>query len=936
MSPGDTASFRLALPIDASLPRALELMSRGNLVLVAPPGTGKTTRLPAAMLDVAATRGSTGTREVRAAVDPRGASVASRIDPRTDPGPMPWGDGEIIVLQPRRIAARLAAARIASELGESVGERVGYQIRFESLRGPTTRLLFCTQGVLVRRFQADPTLQGVGAIILDEFHERQLESDTCLALALHAQRSLGRDDLRIIVMSATLPSQAVTKHCDAQLLELESPLHPIVTSYLPLPELPLERRVLRALQEIVESGPSGHVLVFLPGAREIRLAREACEGFATHHGFSVHVLHGELSSQEQDRAIARSEQPKLILSTNVAQTSITIDGVTAVIDSGLHRAASHQAWSGLPRLRIAPIAQSAAIQRTGRAGRTAPGRCIRLFSQQDYLARPFDEVPEIHRSDLTELFLMLASMGITAPESLPWLDPPRVDGYQAASTLLAALGAMHAGELTHLGRQMATLNVHPRLARVVLRAAELGCLSSAAQCASLLGERLPRAMRDASTDASVDPYERFGALKRDASLRSIVARIDRGAAQLQRSVRSMSVGGRRLHVTEEAHDPTAALARAFLAGFPDRVALLRDGDAQERSVVFASGGSAMLARSSVLRTAKLAVALVVEESRDSGSLRHRPIVEQGAAIEEDWLLEDFIDQIQEREQVRFDPVRERIESEWQLCWGQLVLSTEQRPGHSARVHAALAQVIRGAALSKLVRDPERVEQTLRRLALLATHGLLSRAPSVHRLRELLVEASEGVRSLSQVREIEIESLLLDDSGITRHKLDAWTPTTLKLHPAGRSLKIVYEDHPALHRGESSEHGVADVTTLPAQSRDARGDASPAVKDADEDVPVTVDASARGSALDPWIGGRIQDFFGSPRTPSVLQGRLPLILHLRAPNDRDVQVTRDLAGFWQRHYPALRRELMRRYPRHDWPEDPLNAVPPAARAPRPRR
>ncbi|HEX4652011.1 MAG TPA: helicase-related protein, partial [Granulicella sp.] len=403
-----------SLPVDALLPLILSsLAERPNLVLEAAPGAGKTTRVPPALLDL-----------------------------------LP---GEIIVLEPRRIAARLAARRVAWELNEQVGETVGYQVRFEEAIGPRTRLRFVTDGVFTRRLLSDPTLKGVDAIVLDEFHERHLESDFALALLKRLQQT--RPDLRLIVMSATLDAAPVARYLgDCPILRSEGRVFPLTVKHLPYSPDPLHTQVRNAVEQLLRERQSErsepqrnlqpqHTLVFLPGAAEIRRAQRECEPLAQRFGLLILPLHGDLSPAEQDRAVAPSAQPKLILATNVAESSVTVEGVTAVIDSGLARFATYSPWTGLPTLHIGRISQASAKQRAGRAGRTAPGRVLRLFAEEDYLLRAEHDTPEILRSDLSQLGLSLRAMSIPHFAALDWLDAPPAAAVDTAEALLDRLGA---------------------------------------------------------------------------------------------------------------------------------------------------------------------------------------------------------------------------------------------------------------------------------------------------------------------------------------------------------------------------------------------------------------------------------------------------------------------------------------------------------------
>src|SRR5579871_5174195 len=383
----------MTLPIDALLPKIVATIRAGShLVIEAPPGAGKTTRIPAALL--------------------------------------PHVRGEIVVLEPRRLAARLAACRVASELGESAGDTVGYQVRFEDVTGPRTRLKFLTEGVLTRRLLSYPELRGTGLVVLDEFHERHLDGDLALAL-------LRRGGMRLIVMSATLDAAPIARFLgDCPVLRSEGKLHALRIDYTPHSALPLEELVVGALERLTQEKLDGDVLVFLPGIAEIRRAARLLEPVASRAGFLVLPLHGDLSTAEQDRAVAPATQRKVILSTNVAESSVTIEGVTAVIDSGLARVAVDSPWTGLPSLDVRRISQASATQRAGRAGRTAPGRVIRLYTAEEFHRRPSADAPEILRRELSHVVLQLRAMGI---EKLEWLEAPPDAAVAAANALLDKL-----------------------------------------------------------------------------------------------------------------------------------------------------------------------------------------------------------------------------------------------------------------------------------------------------------------------------------------------------------------------------------------------------------------------------------------------------------------------------------------------------------------
>ncbi|HEX9919640.1 MAG TPA: helicase-related protein, partial [Pyrinomonadaceae bacterium] len=450
-----------SLPIDSLLPSIVEsLHETPRLVIEAPPGAGKTTRIPPALL---------------------ASGLAA--------------EGEILILEPRRIAARLAAGQVASERGERPGESVGYEVRFEKASGARTRLKYVTEGILMRRLLSDPHLGGVSVVILDEFHERHLEADLALALLKRLQQG-ARPDLRIIVMSATLNAEPIARFLgDCRVLRSEGRRFEVGIEHLyRTDDRPIAAQVQIAARRLLDEEPDGDVLVFLPGASEIRRAAEACAPLAAEFGLLVLPLHGELSLAEQDRAVRPAERRKIILSTNVAESSVTIEGVVAVIDSGLARVAQHSPWSGLPGFSVARISRASAVQRAGRAGRMRPGRALRLYTAQDFAARPEYDVPEILRADLAGAALELHAMGINDLNSFDWFEAPAANALQQAESLLTSLGALdEEHRVTANGRRMLRLPLHPRLARVLTEAESRGVAGAGCAVAALLSERDIRA-----------------------------------------------------------------------------------------------------------------------------------------------------------------------------------------------------------------------------------------------------------------------------------------------------------------------------------------------------------------------------------------------------------------------------------------------------------
>ncbi|MFO0697282.1 MAG: ATP-dependent helicase HrpB [Polyangiales bacterium] len=831
----------LALPIDARIPEILaSLRSVPNLVLVAEPGAGKTTRLPRALLE-------------------HGLA----------------GKGEILVLEPRRIAARMAADFVASELGEKTGERVGYQVRFERKAGRNTRLTFLTEGLLSRRLAGDPTLAGVSAVVFDEFHERHLHADLGLAMLREAQKG-ARRDLKLVVMSATIDAAKVAGFLEAPVVSVEGRAFPVAIEHeKTLDDRPLERKVASAVRRLVDEGLDGDVLVFLPGAAEIRRAEEACKAVATHADLEVVMLHGDLPAAEQDRAVRAGPKRKIILSTNVAETSVTIPTVVAVVDSGLARIAKHSPWTGLPQLETAKVSQASCVQRAGRAGRVRAGRCLRLYTQHDYDARPKHDDPEIRRADLAETLLLLASIDRDA-RTFPWFEPPQEAALAAASDLLSRLGALGGG-ITELGRAMLELPLHPRLARLVLAAADEGAGPRGCLVAALLGERdillrgrSPHGRGEPSTDevgASdlLHRVERFESAEAEGFRGLGGSGIDQGAIRGVARARDQLVRALGCHArpVQPLWDEEEVLLRSILLGFPDRVGKKRDA----ATVVFAAGGSGTLSPASVVKQSELVVAV------DAQKQAQGVVIRMASAVEAEWLLELFPERVVDRRDLRFDPKTQQVEQVSQLLYDGLVLDESVRRDVSGDdVAAVLADAALSAGIEKFW-DRDAVEGLRMRLSFAAKNGLGIEPPDEATVRAAIRRLADGARSFADLRGTSLVDALLENLPTgARSRLSAFAPEAVAIPGRPRAVVHYEADRP------------------------------------------------------PWIESRMQDFFGAADGPRVADGRVPLVLHLLAPNHRAVQVTTDLAGFWQKHYPSIRKELMRQYPRHYWPEDPRHAEP----------
>ena len=776
---------RPELPVDAILGEILSsLKSDPNLVLEAAPGAGKTTRVPPALLSIV--------------------------------------KGEVIVLEPRRIAARLAARRVASELGEAVGETVGYQVRFEEVSGPRTRLRFVTEGILTRRLISDPMLDGVDAVVLDEFHERHLESD--LALALLKRLQALRPGLRIVVMSATLDAAPVASYLgDCPVLRSEGRVFELSIRHMPYSSLPLHVQVANAMETALReplfaADGAGNMLVFLPGVAEIRRAMRECEEVARRAGMVVLPLHGDLSAVEQDRVVAASDARKLILATNVAESSVTIEGVRVVIDSGLARRASFSTWTGLPTLSVGRVSQASAKQRAGRAGRTGPGLVLRLFSEEDLWLRPKQDTPEILRSDLSPLCLTLRVMGVGSVNKVEWLDAPVDAAIKSAKGLLDRLGAVGG-----MAQRMARFPLPVRLARLLIEAMDRGVGEDGCAVAAMLGSGARMARSDL--------------------LEAVEAEQDGRALQMMQQLRRLA------RPDKQAKRDDDALLLSVLAGYPDRVARRRAG----KQVLLSSGGSAELMGDAPAY--EFMVAVDAEDRTD----KPMPIVRMTARIEPEWLIDLFPDRVLEKTSVVWSRERERVETVSTMLYDELVIE-ESRDGVPDTEAAAelLAQKALEVGIERFV-DADALKAFEARVAFAG----FERPDVAAAMRDVCA----GLRSFAELREAAKNLIPLLEQSIGARRFEEMAPMSIRLK-GGRVVKVQYDE-----------------------------------------------------GKQPWIQSRLQDFFGMEDTPVIGPEKTPLVVHLLAPNHRAVQTTTDLRGFWERLYPQVRRELMRRYPRHQWPEKP---------------
>ena len=797
------------LPIDAVLPELRETLATETACVVhAPPGSGKTTRIPLALMDA------------------------------------PWlAGGKILMLEPRRLAARAAARHMAGLLGEKAGQRVGYRTRLDIRVSGATRVEVVTEGILTRMLQNDPELSGYACVIFDEFHERSLQADLGLALCLEVRTAL-RPDLRLIVMSATLDVQGVTAllspcsvlSCPGQPFEVE-------TRYLRLPERFTEERMARAIA-LALATEQGGILAFLPGAREIRRTQELLG--TPGPGIEVHPLLGALTAAEQDKAIAPPEPGtrKVVLATAIAETSLTIEGVRVVVDSGLARLPRFDPASGMTALVTEPASLATIAQRRGRAGRTGPGVCLRIWDPADEVSRKPFPAPEMLEADLTPLALDLALWGAADPSELAWLTPPPAGNFQSARRLLQSLGALdHKGRITAHGREMAVLPLHPRLGHMVITARDHGMAATAAHLAAVLAE--PGRIMRSSPD-----------LRDAVRPRATSDTLRAGMEQIAR-LASIKPG----HANPEDAGILAALA------YPDRIARRQE----DGSYRLTSGRKAVWPGPTTLASHEFLAIAELDGSTETSRIW------QAAPLSWQDLQRFFGTRTRFEDEMRFDPIQDRVISRRKLMLDALCLREDPLQADPEAVTRALLGGIRDLARlpwddqCRALRDRVRF---LRRLDP-DTWPDMSEETLLQHLHEWLAPFVPSARSMTDLARAPLADALKALIGWDRLKdLDRLAPEFLEV-PSGARRRIDY----------SPESGPA--------------------------LPV-----------------KLQEMFGATHTPTLADGRHPLVLHLLSPAGRPLQVTRDLPSFWKNGYPLVRAEMRGRYPKHPWPEDPATAMPTA--------
>ncbi|MGB0580174.1 MAG: ATP-dependent helicase HrpB [Limisphaerales bacterium] len=832
-----------------------ELKATGRLVLSAPTGSGKSTQVPQMLLQ------------------------HGLLDEPVK--------GQVIVLQPRRIAARMLASRVASELKVHLGHEVGYQIRFENQSGPKTRIKFVTEGILLRQMIRDPELKDVAAIVFDEFHERHLYGDITLARALGIQEEL-RPDLKLVVMSATIDSDQLATYLgnDCRVLRSEGRTFPVDIEYSRKPSYenraPVWEQAADAFCEYARRDDPGDVLVFMPGSFEIHKTIETFRHRKEARGFEVLPLHGELSSKDQDAAVSRISKPKIVVATNVAETSLTIDGIRLVIDSGLARIPRHDPYRGINTLLIEKISQASADQRSGRAGRTSSGVCLRLWAQSEHQDRALQEKPEVQRLDLSEVVLTLKEAGIVKLDEFRWLEHPGEKRLATAEELLRDLGALDTdGKITDTGRRMLAFPLHPRYARMLLAAEEYKCVQEACLAAALtqgrdiLIRKVDKRTKDLREDkfgrkAKSDLFVLMKAWSHAANNRfdltecqklGIHAQAARQVGPLfQQFTHTAKREGLSLHEEPASEE---ALQKAIILGFSDRIAKRTDGGSLRCDMVH--GRKGVLARESHVHQAELiAVSEISEIGKSDGDVN--TILSLATAIEPKWLEELFPEDFASKVEVWFDSQARRVYAHEACFFRDIRLGKKMKEPPPLEQSAMLLAEEVNAGRLELKDWDHAVEQWIARVNCLAEWCPEFELPPITEddRRTLVEQICHGAFSYKSIRDKQVKGMVKEWlSDLQKTMLNDHAPERLKLSN-GRTPKVKYTS------GES-----------------------------------------------PLISLRIQELYDVKATPTVAMGRRPVLIHILAPNMRPVQVTQDLANFWKEHYPAIKSQLARRYPKHEW-------------------
>jgi len=799
------------------------------------------------------------------------------------------GDGRAVILQPRRLATRMLAARVAQERNVELGREVGYQIRLENVSSSQTRIKFVTEGILLRAMLSDPKLEGITALVFDEFHERHLYGDITLGRALEIQATI-RPDLIIIVMSATLAIEQVRNYLDpCAVIESQGRTYPVTTRYAEkFSEAPVWDQAVEAFEILVRSGAEGDALIFMPGAYEISRIAQALEHSPAARGCIILPLHGELNPRDQDAAVARYQQRKIVVSTNVAETSLTIDGVRLVIDSGLARIPRYDPYRGINTLLVEKISRASADQRAGRAGRTAPGVCFRLWTERDHRERAMQELPEVKRLDLSEVILTLKASGIDHVRSFRWMEPPDERSIHKALQMLTDLGAItktdesadFEGVITPLGRRMISFPVHPRYARMLLAGEQFGCVYQACLLAALTqGRDILMRRQGGMVDEQRD--DKLGESSASDFFRLVRAWnfADQNGYRLeackQLGIHAQSARQVKplfehfLHIAKQEGLNTnpvpvedEAVQKCILSGFSDQLARRLDGGTLRCQIVHNRRGQ--IARESVVHDQSLVVAAEVREIEGKGG-ELNVLLSLCTAVKAEWLKELFPQDFNETISVSYDNVAKRVVAEKQHRFRDLVMESKpvETPPEDAAADLLATEVIKGTLTLK--QWDHGVEQWIQRVNNLAAWcPELGITPITELDRHTMIaQICLGAVSYKDIKEKDVWPVIREWLNYSQQQLlDQYCPERVKL-PNDRSAKVTY----------------------------------------------TTDA--------PFVSLRIQELFGVEDRISVAKGRVSVLVHILAPSQRPVQITQDLAGFWRDHYPRIKQELQRKYPKHEW-------------------
>ena len=828
-----------------------ELTSTNRLIVTAPTGSGKTTQVPQMILD-------------------HGLA----------------GNDNIVILQPRRLSARLLAKRVAQERSVQLGSVVGYQIRFEDVTSDQTRIKYETEGILLRQLISNPTLEGISTVIFDEFHERHLYSDVSLARILDLQESQ-RPNLKIIVMSATLAVPGLERYLHpCQILESKGRTFPVSVNYLPKPVDPATTPVwdlaTRAFEQAVSEGREGDVLIFMPGAYEIQRTLKALQLSPATSNCIMLPLHGELSPNDQDAAVSSYEKRKIIVSTNVAETSLTIDGVRIVIDGGLVRIPRYDPVRGINTLYIEKISRASAEQRTGRAGRTADGYCYRLWTETEHRQRADHELPEIQRVELSETILTLKVGGIDNIQTFRWLDPPEEKSVQRSLTLLIDLGALDAnGNITELGRTMLSFPIHPRYSRMLLEAEKYKCVRTIALISALTQGRdilLKARSRDVKesreqllgTDEKSDFFQLMRAWRYAFNNNFNLNKCRRLGihAQSARQIKPLfdyfiRIAQKQGLTLEDSPPDDDAVQKCLLSGFSDQLAKRPSSGTLRYHMVHHRRGE--LSRDSVVRNCSLVVPAEIHDIQHSNR-DTTVLLTHATAIDEAWLQELYPEDCHSKDVVQYDPTTKSVAASQCTMFRDLVLDNRLLPKPPEDQAATLLaeQVLEGTLTLK--KWDKTVETWISRVNLLAKYCPELEIPGIgdEERKTLMEQVCAGSYRYKDIKDKPVWPSI--QSWLPNHLtplIDQYAPERLTLSN-GRKPKVKYE-----------------------------------------------------TGKEPYIIMRIQELFDVKEIPAIAMNQVKPLIHITGPNQRPVQITSDLPGFWENHYPRIKKEMQRKYPKHEW-------------------